>query len=198
MKNMELKVKDILIKHASRLLKALALMIFITASPLNAASANEWTTYDSRNEMTDRIFAQASSPRVSATRTLPFPYNDLKARIVYQCSETGAEGTAVQFDSDPNLTDTETTQEYTEFKVRIRWDDDLRSQPMRHSIGDREVYFVRYDKNGLSDPLRKLQEHDNVLIEFDIFSAGKAIFKFGLQGSASAITEAQTLCGISS
>jgi hypothetical protein len=83
-----------------------------------------WHVTRSKDKMTGKAEAYATSVTVSAKPEMDFPYSDVKAWLGVGCNGS-SEWAYVGFDGGVNLSDTETESGYNTFTTRIKWDGEI-------------------------------------------------------------------------
>lgn len=188
----------------------LALMVFVgyvsTKSPTQsvASSAIEtktsptakqiepvkpsWTTSTSKDEMTGKFSAFTHSPSSYPTKTMGFPYADVKSWMGVGCNSE-SEWVYFGFNNAPNLSNTETKDKYNLIKTRISWDDNVESISLTQNWGAKFIHF-RND----AGVILKIDASKTVLLELQWHGEQSVYFKYDLNGSSKAIAKIRALC----
>lgn len=154
-----------------------------TASPDPA-----WTHFTSKDEMTGKLSAYASSPKVSPNSRMDFPYADTKAWIAVGC-DNKSEWTYFGFTNAPNLNDTDIQDGRNIVRTRIRWDETVENTSLTQKWGAAFLHF----RNGKS-AIARIAGSKSVLLELDWHGQSSVYFKFTLNGSSKAIKDIRKLC----
>ncbi len=89
-----------------------------------------WSNSTSKDKMTGKQLAYASSPIVEPTPKMKFPYSSINAWLGVGCNGKN-EWAYIGFNSAPNLSDTETEDGYNLIKTRIKWDGHIENVTLR-------------------------------------------------------------------
>jgi len=172
----------------------LAMHVFRILCPLMTALAvrasAQWSNKVSKDEMTGKRQAFAHSPLTSPTRTLGFPYGDLKAWLGFGC-DGESEWAYVGFSSELNLLNTETHEGYSTLHTRVKWDDQLETMAFTQKWGGSFLNF----EDGEST-IAHMTTAGTALLELEWYSLGSVYFRFSLHGSPAAIARARAACKI--
>ena len=104
--------------------KAFAVVILVTLSiPVVA----QWNVSNSTDEMTGEKSSYCSSSSIYPTKSMDFPYSDVKAWIGIGC-DGDSEWAYIGFTTPPNLIGTDTQDSYDIVSTRIKWNDNLEEQ----------------------------------------------------------------------
>lgn len=180
----------------------LVLMTTILLAPGTVVA--EWSTSISRDEMTGKVQAFATSDWVSPTKPMRFPYNDVRGIMGVGCKESDLSGTRsdgttwthtsywayFKFTDAPNLTNVDVGDGYSTFRTRVRWDDEIETVEMRQTWGAPSIQF-----RSSTSAIEKISASSSVLLELQWHGSGKVYFEFPLNGSAKALAEAKQACG---
>lgn len=166
------------------------ILLGLSLTLLMAESVNaKWRSFSSKDEMTGEVSCYAVSPRVSATETMGFPYHDITAVLGVGVKDN-SEWAYVVFSNSPNLVDTEIEDGYNMIDTRIKWDDRLSKVTLTQDWGSDALHFLS-DKYVIEDILKS----NTVLLELNWFGEGRVYFRFSLEGSTAAISQARSECG---
>jgi len=147
-----------------------------------------WETSVSKDEMTGDLSAYASSPITGPTKSMGFPYSDVKAWLGVGCDEKD-EWAYIGFTESPNLNDTETKDGYNEIRTRIKWDENVKNIVLTQEWGAKFIHFL-FDISAIE----LIEKSDSVLLELNWHGEGIVYFKFSLSGSSSAINKIRNKC----
>ncbi len=156
-----------------------------TVKPINVST---WSTSTAKDEMTGKKSAYASSIRVTSTKAMVFPYQDVNAWLGVGC-DSGNEWVYIGFSKPPNLLDDETKDGYNLLKTRIKWDDRVDTATLTQNWGEKFLHFS-YDKPAISNILKS----NSVMLELNWHGQGRTFFKFPLKGSSAAIKKVRQNC----
>jgi hypothetical protein len=169
---------------------------FFIATP--AISAEKWDFRTKKDQMTGETAYFANSPVISPTKTLGFPYNNVKSRIGIGC-KNGSKWMYFAFTDAPNLKDGNIKNNYSEFKVRIKIDDLLTYVWLRQDWG--ESYLHVSDESRIFD--EHIKKHDlisavskssKILLELPWYGVGDAYFSYPLSGASEAVGQQNANC----
>ena len=172
----------------------LFLSMWLVAGPV-AANA-EWSTKSFRDGIENDLVVQASSALKSPTRRLSFPYDDLKARVRYQCGTGDVDEILYwKFTTTANLVGDTTHDGYNSISLRLKFDqEESRSVRFLQNWGGDFVYITSTQKG---DILEKIVSYNQVRIEVPWYGQGNVIFQHSLSGAKQAINSARQKCGLS-
>jgi hypothetical protein len=148
----------------------------------------QWDVSNSADEMTGKVSAYCSSPTISPTKSMDFPYADLHAWLGIGCDGT-SEWVYIGFTEPPNLLDTETEDGYNTISARIKWDDNLVNESFTQAWGAKFIHF-KYDE----DAIQNIIKSKTLLVELNWYGNGNTYFKFNLAGSSAAIAKIRAKC----
>ena len=164
-------------------------LILLISLPVSA----QWETSVSKDEMEGTEMWFATSPSVSPTQEMDFPYHNIKAWIgigfdgedewVYVGFN---ESPNVGFNESPNITDTSLQDGYELIETRTKWDDEIKDITLSHDWGSKFIHFRDADA-----VINNIINSDTVLLELKWFGEGEVYFRFPLKSAASAIVEAR-------
>lgn len=164
-------------------------LLFVACFALGSVGANAaWTTSTSKDEMTGKISAYASSNDISPSKPMGFPYATLKAWLGIGCNSE-SEWAYIGFTSQPNLNNTETNSGYNSIDTRIKWGDSLEGVELNQDWGSKFIHFID-DKRAILG----IEKSSSVLLELDWHGNGKTYFKFPLSGSSKALKKIREAC----
>lgn len=161
----------------------------LSVSPYVGAA---WSVSADVDPMTDEASYYAKSEPGSALETLPAPYTGMKASLHYACDTEGDDWSYFMFSSNPNPANAEIRDGYQLVPVRLRWDDRTVNDRLIQQPGGRALQF-QYTAAQVEKPMKNSSV---VLIEVNMYSIGKTVFKISLNGSAEAVEEARSECGL--
>lgn len=161
----------------------LTMFIIICLLSLSVFAVNQWSTFVSKDEMTEAETWYAHSPSIGPVEKMSFPYGDTKAWLGIGCNGDD-EWAYIGFNVSPNLTGTTTKDGYDLIYTRIKWDDQIKNITLTQSWGSKFINF-RDDESVIS----RIAESNTVLLELNWFGEGKVYFRFPLDGSSAAINK---------
>lgn len=164
----------------------LILSIFLLLLTTPTLASTEWVVQETKDEMTGKSQVYAISSSVSPTKTLDFPYSDLKSYIGVGC-ESGKLWVYAGFTIKNNI-----THDNGVISTRIKWDDDISNIKLSTEPASKAVYFPHDNLI-----LKKLVKSNKLLIEYPWYGEGNIYFNYPLKGSNVAIKKIAELCGIS-
>ena len=138
--------------------------------------------------MTGKRQVFASSPMVSATEKMEFPYGDVKAWIGVGC-DGKSEWAFVGFSKAPNLTDTETKSGYNKINTRIKWDESLQNVELTQEWGSAFLHF----EDGRTT-ISRINLSKSVLLELKWYGQNHPYFSFPMDGAAASVTKMREQC----
>lgn len=147
-----------------------------------------WTHSNSKDEMTGKESAYASSPIIEPTKKMDFPYSDTTAWLGVGC-DGKKEWAYIGFNKAPNLTDTDTEDGYNLIRTRIKWDGKIENITLTQYWGASFIHF-RDDKSIISN----IANSNSVLLELKWYGEQKTHFEFPLNGSSTALKNIRSLC----
>jgi hypothetical protein len=151
-----------------------------------------WTTATSKDEMTGKLSAFASSPSTISTKTMSFPYGDVRAWMGIGCNGE-SEWVYMGFSSSPNLAKTETEDGYSLIETRIKWDSEIHKVTLRQDWGADAIHFSDrvYDDGYI---IKKISTSNSALLELQWHGQQATYFDFSLNGSSKAVAEIRNKC----
>ncbi|HDL01917.1 MAG TPA: zinc ribbon domain-containing protein [candidate division Zixibacteria bacterium] len=147
-----------------------------------------WTHSKSKDKMTGKESAYASSPIIEPTKKMDFPYSDTTAWLGVGCNGK-SEWAYVGFSKAPNLTDTDTEDGYNLIRTRIKWDEKIENITLRQDWGASFIHF-QDDESIISN----IANSNSVMLELKWYGEQKTHFKFPLNGSSAALKNIRNLC----
>jgi hypothetical protein len=164
---------------------SLALVAMVLAAPVSA----QWKNSVTRDEMTRATNAYATSPTVSPTRVLSFPYASTTAWLGYGC-DGETEWVFVGFTMPPNIINTQPQEGgYSTFTTRVKWDEQVDTTRMIQKFGDS---FLQFDDGQRA--IDHLGKASTATLELEWYSQSTVYFRFSLRGASAAIAKAQASC----
>lgn len=148
----------------------------------------QWRTSASVDKMMGRRQVFASSPTVSATEKMEFPYHDVSAWLGVGC-DGKSEWAYIGFTEAPNLTNTETESGYNRINTRIKWDGAVESVELLQEWGASFLHFQTDHQI-----IKKMSTASSVLLELYWYGQNHPYFNFSLDGAAKAIAEMRVQC----
>ncbi|MBM7624749.1 hypothetical protein [Sporohalobacter salinus] len=161
---------------------ALSILLVLLLS-YTVYAANEWDTFVSKDEMEGTETWYATSPEVTTTEKMDFPYTGTKASLIVGYDGEDEWG-YVAFSNAPNLSDTETEDGYNVIYTRVKFDDKIKNTTLTQDWGSKFLNF-RNDKGIIS----KIKSSNTLLLELNWHGEGEVYFRFPLDGSADAINK---------
>ena len=158
-----------------------------TAQRSTPATAS-WSNFTSRDEMTSKLSAFATSSKVGSTSPMEFPYSGTQAWLGVGC-DGQSEWAYFGFSEAPNLNNTDTGDGYNVVRTRVRWNDTVETTTFTQQWGDAFLNF-RDDKSAIS----KIAGAKTVLLELDWHGQRSVYFEVTLNGSSSAISSMRSQC----
>jgi hypothetical protein len=152
-------------------------------------SKPSWSTSRSKDEMTGKISAYATSPIVFPKRQMSFPYSDVKAWLGVGC-DGDKEWVYIGFNDSPNLLDTETEDGYNRINTRIKWNDAIENVELTQEWNANFLHFVNN-----APAVTNILSSNTALIELKWYGQQPTYFEFSLNGSSKAISEIKKNCG---
>jgi|GEM_PF-1108099 hypothetical protein len=149
-----------------------------------------WSTVSSKDEMTQKESHYATSPYVSSTKPMRFPYQDIDSWIGVGCN-SDSHWVYFGFSKAPNLTNKETRDGYNDIGTQVKWDDTIEDVRLIQKWGARSLNF--HEKDNI---LERLMKSRNVLLSLDWHGQNNVYFKYSLNGSSAAINEILSKCKI--
>lgn len=107
-----------------------------------------WATSTSKDKMTGKFSAYASSPTVYLSKIMSFPYSDVNSWMGIGCDSKN-EWVYFGLNSAPNLTKDETKDGYNLIETRIKWNDQLENVTLTQDWGAKFIHF-RNDSSVMS------------------------------------------------
>jgi len=150
--------------------------------------ASNWDTSISKDEMTGKGSAYASSSIISPTKTMGFPYGDVKAWLGVGCNNS-SKWVYVGFTTAPNLNDTQTEDGYNIIETRIKINEKVENITLIQNWGSRFLHFEN-DKKIIND----IEKANSILLELNWHGSGSVYFKFPLNGSSNALKRITKEC----
>lgn len=155
----------------------------------STATKSQWSHATTKDELTGKPEAFAFSPAVGPETKMDFPYNDVHARLGVGC-DGASEHAFIGFDSAPNLSDTQITEDgYYDVTTRIRWGDKIEYVKLRQKPADSLIVFIKTAK-----AIANMAHSKSALLELEWYGQGSTYFKFPLDGSAAAIAQIRAQC----
>lgn len=147
-----------------------------------------WSTSTSKDKMTGKFSAFASSPTTYPTKQMSFPYNNVNSWIGVGC-DGESEWAYFGFNLDPNLSGTETKNGYNLISTRIKWDKKVENIDLTQQWGAKFIHF----QNG-SAAISDITSSNKVLLELNWHGEGTVYFEYSLRGSSKAISKIRAEC----
>lgn len=169
------------------MIKIIISIFLISTSYLNA----KWDLNIEKDEMTNEKNTFISSPMISPTKEMSFPYSSVKAWIGIGCSNNNT-WAYIGFTSAPNITNYTTENGFNTFKTRIKFNEKIEHYFLSQEWGSKFIHF-----NDDLAIIKKIKESNSMLLELNWHGNSKTYFKFSLKGSSSAIYKSFEECGFS-
>lgn len=147
-----------------------------------------WTTSTSKDKMTGKMSAYASSPIAKPIKKMEFPYSDVHAWLGVGCNNEN-EWVYIGFNNAPNLANTETEEGYNVIRTRIKWDNEIEGVVLTQDWGASFIHF-RNDNSAIS----KIAASSSALLELQWHGQQSTYFEFSLNGSSGALKEIRGKC----
>ena len=147
-----------------------------------------WHTFTSKDEMTGKFSAYATSPRVYPSPQMSFPYQKVSSKMTIGCNST-SEWAYFSFESSPNLTKDETKDGYNLISTRIKWDDSVENVQLTQDWGARFIHFL----NG-QNAITKIENSNTAKLELNWHGERPTYFEYTLNGSSTSLKEIRSLC----
>jgi len=147
-----------------------------------------WTTSTSKDKMTGKVSAYASSPITVPSKKMGFPYADVNAWLGVGCNKSD-EWVYVGFNSAPNLANTETKDGYNLIQTRIKWDGAVKNTTLTQDWQASFIHF-RNDNSAIS----KIVSLKTALLELQWHGEQSTYFEFSLNGSSAALKKIRAKC----
>lgn len=151
-------------------------------------SQKGWYVFKSKNEMTGKVSAYATSPDTFPNRKMAFPYQDVKSWLAVGCDGRD-EWVYFGFNTAPNITNDETRDGYNLIKTRVKWDNTVQSTDLIQKWGAKFIHF-KSNQRAVSNIMR----YSNLLLELEWYGEQSIYFEYSLEGSATALEEMRRLC----
>ena len=161
--------------------------LFATLNFPVLASA-EWTVSFNMDEISGDMTTFATSPRVSSTGPMSFPYSDVASWLGFGCKD-GTEWAFVGFSTEPNLIHEQTEDGYDSFRARTRWGDRILRMQFSQDWGSR---FIHFDWDSMA--IAFMEARHEALLELPWYGQDSVVFQYSLDGAAIAIREARNQC----
>ena len=158
--------------------------IFLTTTVL----ATNWDTSISKDEMTGKGSAYASSPIISPSKRMEFPYSNVKGWMAVGCNKN-TKWVYIGFTTAPNLNDTQTEDGYSTITTRIKIDDKVEYITLTQDWGSKFLHFQNDE-----EIINKIKKANSILLELNWHGSGSVYFKFPLNGSANALKKITNEC----
>lgn len=149
-----------------------------------------WAVFTSKDEMTGKFSAYASSPRALPSKRMSFPYGDVESWMAVGCDSEN-EWVYFGFNSAPNLAKDETKDGYNLIETRIRWNDQVEDVSLTQDWSAKFIHF-RDDKAAASS----IAASSTALLELQWHGQQQTYFEYSLNGSAKAIAEIRAKCSV--
>ncbi|MDK1287690.1 zinc ribbon domain-containing protein [Pseudoalteromonas umbrosa] len=143
-----------------------------------------WNTSTSRDLMTGRWSAYATSPITKSNKRLSFPYSDVEAWIGVGCNAE-SKWSYIAFNTAPTLQKTRTGV----IKASVKWDDNIEDITLIQNSGAKFLHFQNDSKI-----ITKLKSSETALLELQWSAEQRVYFNFTLNGAFKAITKAYQKC----
>ncbi len=150
--------------------------------------APEWESFESSDEMTGDRSAFAVSPNSVPTQKMGFPYGDVEAWLGVGC-DSSSEWAYIGFNQAPNLNDGEIKDGYQNFRVRVRWDENVVFETLRQKWSADFIHF--YNDNSV---IQKMGSASSAMVELNWHGEGAVRFPFTLNGSSKALQDIRGKC----
>ena len=147
-----------------------------------------WSNRTSKDVMTNKFQAFASSPRAEAKTKMDFPYQDTEGWLGIGC-DADSEWAYFGFTNQPNITDDETEDGYNLIETRIRWDDQVQNVVLVQTWGAKFLHFENH-----ATAIERIASSNRVLLELNWHGQRSAHFEFTLRGSSRSIQELRSAC----
>jgi len=138
--------------------------------------------------MTGKRQVFATSPIVSATEKMDFPYRDVTAWLGVGC-DGKSEWAYIGFSKAPNLTDTDIGDGYNRINTRIKWNETVQNVTLIQEWGAPFLHFEN-DRQVIS----KITSANSALLELKWYGQNHPYFNFSLDGAVAAVTEMRKQC----
>jgi hypothetical protein len=149
-----------------------------------------WNTSNSKDEMTGKLSAYASSPISEPNKAMSFPYSDVNAWIAVGC-DGESKWSYIGFNGAPNLADTQTEDGYNLIKTRMKWDENIEDITLTQKWGAKYLHFQND-----SSVITKLTSAGEALLELQWHGQQSVYFKFTLNGSSKALSKINKKCSV--
>jgi len=154
------------------------------ASPVKPA----WTTSTSKDKMTGKVSAYASSPIAFPSKKMGFPYANVNAWLGVGCNKKD-EWVYIGFNNSPNLANTQTKDGYNLIQTRIKWDDTIKKTTLTQEWQSSFIHF----RNGNS-AISNIVNSKTALLELQWHGEQGTYFEFSLNGSSAALKKIRAKC----
>lgn len=169
-------------RYASRMfhLTRLGLAVLVALILPSASLAESWKVIDIVDAYDEPVGKAAASPWTGPVRPLPFPYEDVKARVVVDLSKSSrSPRVRLSFTRLPNLA-------LQAGYPPGRWDDDPVRFLISHQDGERSIHFGGHRKK-----VQRIMQHETLSIVLDWYRASPTAWTFSLEGASEAIQQAR-------
>ena len=151
-------------------------------------SRPSWSTSTSKDKMTGKFSAYASSPTVYPSEKMGFPYHDVNSWMGVGCNGNST-WAYFGFSVSPNLSGDETRDGYNVIRTRVRWDKSVRYALLTQDWGSKFLHF-REDDGAIGH----IASSNKALLELQWHGQQKSYFEYPLNGSSKAIAEIRAKC----
>lgn len=168
--------------------QAMKHFFFLTSLLLSIQVHAQWDVSTSKDEMTGEVSSYCSSPATPPTKTMSFPYSDVRGWLGVGCNGE-SEWAYAGFSMAPNLQGTDIGDGYNIITTRIKFDDEVETVRLTQEWNSKFIHF-----SDDQDVIEKILKANTILLELDWYGSGKTYFRFSGSGSTSSINEIRTSC----
>ena len=165
--------------------RTLITSIAITSLTANAA----WDVSSDVDEMTGETTHYAMSQSKKSTKTMGFPYKDVRSWIGVGCNKK-SEWVFIGFNKSPNITGDKTQDGWNLISTRFKWDNDVQSVKLHQTWGNNFLHFLGDDSKFIT----KIESKNNGLLELKWHGQGSVYFPYSFAGSSKAIATIRQKC----
>lgn len=163
-------------------------LLLLASFLISITARAQWDVSMSKDEMTGEVSSYCSSQTTPPTKTMSFPYSDVRGWLGVGCNGE-SEWAYAGFSMAPNLQGTDIGDGYNIITTRIKFDDQVETVRLTQEWNSKFIHF-----SNDNEVIKKLMNASTVLLELDWYGSGKTYFRFSGSGSTTAINEIRTSC----
>jgi len=169
--------------------KTILAIIMSTVVIPSLSPAAAWDVSSSVDEMTGQSSAYATSPTVTATKEMSFPYKKTTSWVGVGCNSK-SEWAFIGFTNSPNIIGDTTRDGYNLIETRVKWDNTLENHDFTQTWGSKFMHFMK-TKAAITNTMKASE----MKLELNWHGQGPVYFKYPLTGSTKAINGIRKICG---